>query len=94
MADAVSKEDYAEAARLKARLEVADPSILLRRQLEEAVAQERYGDAARLKSELDALLPPPPPKFEPPPTSSECVTRGIRVRVKSFFVAGQSAVGT
>jgi hypothetical protein len=94
LAKAVSKENYKEASRLKAELEAADPSILLQLQLEEAVKDERYSVAAGLKAQLDALRPPPPPKFEPGPTTSDTVTDGIRVRVKSYFVASQSVAGS
>ena len=93
LAEAVSEEDYKEASRLKSELE-RDPSILLQLQLEEAVKEEKYADAAKLKARLDALLPPPPPKFEPGPTTSDTVTDGIRVKVKSFFVASQSVAGS
>lgn len=94
LAEAVSSEDYREASRLKQELETADPSILLQLRLEEAVKEERYADAAELKAQLEALRPPPPPKFEPGPTTSDTVTNGIRVKVKSFFVASQSVAGS
>ena len=90
LAEAVLEEDYALASRLKLELEAADPTILLRLRLEEAVKEERYADATDLKSQIDALRPPPPPRFEPGPTTSDTVTNGIRVKVKSFFVASQS----
>ena len=94
LAEAVSDADYRAASRRKAELEAADPSILLALQLEEAVKEERYEAAAELKSRLDALRPPPPPRFEPGPTTSDTVTDGIRVKVKSFFVASQSVAGS
>ena len=94
LAQAVSDEDYRQASVLKLELEAADPSILLRLRLEEAVSKEKYEEAAELKARLDELLPPPPPKFEPGPTSSDTVTEGIRVKVKSFFVASQSVAGS
>ena len=94
LAEAVSEENYEEASRLKLELEAADPSILLQLQLDEAVREEKYEAAAELKARLDALLPPPPPKFEPGPTTSDTVTDGIRVRVKSYFVASQSVAGS
>ena len=94
LAQAVSAENYKEASKLKLELEAADPSVLLHIQLEEAVKKERYEEAAELKAQLDALLPPPPPKFEPGPTTSDTVTDGIRVKVKSYFVASQSVAGS
>ena len=94
LAEAVSNEDYREASKLKHELKEADPSILLQLRLEEAVREERYELAVELKAQLDALRPPPPPKFEPGPTTSDTVTNGIRVKVKSFFVASQSVAGS
>lgn len=60
-------------------------------------------DAARLRDRLRELQPPPPPPPPPPPavprapafdptatTASECVTDGVRVTCRSFFVPHQS----
>lgn len=93
---AVAAEDYAEAARLKQRLDEAmlqDPLVVLQRQLQAAVDQERYQDAARLRDQLKELqekLQPPKPEGPGVPTSSDTVTNGVRVKVKSVYVPPQS----
>lgn len=96
LAAAVAAEDYALAATLKKEveaLEAQDPVSVARKELEAAIAAERWDDAARARDALAALAPPPPPPYVPPATTSEATTRGVTVRVKSFFVAAQSAPG-
>ena len=82
-----------EAARLRdalAAAAAADPGTALQAALAVAIAPEDYGAAAAARDALAALAPPPPPP-PPPPTLAERVTAGVRVRVKSFFVAAQSS---
>ncbi|KAL4447227.1 hypothetical protein ABPG77_007260 [Micractinium sp. CCAP 211/92] len=81
----------------------AHPITVTKAELEAAVQEERFQDAARLRDRLRELLPPPPPPSPPPPavprapaydptatTTSECVTDGVRVTCRSFFVPHQS----
>lgn len=93
LSDAISREDYTTAAKLRdalRTLEAADPVARLRAELQAAVQEERFEEAARLRDALkDALQSTT--NLADIPVSSDTVTDNIRVRVKSFYVPQQSS---
>eukprot|EP00882_Tetradesmus_deserticola_P003343 GHRQ01003539.1.p1 GENE.GHRQ01003539.1~~GHRQ01003539.1.p1 ORF type:complete len:269 (+),score=123.32 GHRQ01003539.1:152-958(+) len=93
---AVAAEDYVAATKLKEELlelELKDPLYGLRIALDAAVQEERYQDAARLRDmvkEIEDLNKPQPPDMTGVTTSSDTLTQGVRVRVRSYYVPAQS----
>ncbi|GJP84326.1 hypothetical protein CLOP_g14393 [Closterium sp. NIES-67] len=93
--DATAEENYREAARLRdaiREVEARDPVRRLKQQLEAAIAGERYEEAASLSAELARIAPPPPPPPALPASSctSDTLTEGVRVVVRSVFVRHRS----
>ncbi|CAI5983514.1 unnamed protein product [Closterium sp. NIES-65] len=93
--DATAEENYREAARLRdaiREVKARDPVRRLQQQLEAAIAGERYEEAATLKEELARIAPPPPPAPALPASSctSDTLTEGVRVVVRSVYVRHRS----
>ncbi|CAI5516816.1 unnamed protein product [Closterium sp. Naga37s-1] len=93
--DATAEENYREAARLRdaiREVKARDPVRRLQQQLEAAIAGERYKEAATLKEELARIAPPPPPPPALPASSctSDTLTEGVRVVVRSVYVRHRS----
>jgi len=91
LADAVSSQDFAQAAELRDQIreiEAGNPLVAAERALAAAVAAEDYAAAAAARDAIAALQPPP---YQPPPTTSKATTQGVTVSVKSFFIAAQSS---
>ncbi|KAH6755442.1 hypothetical protein C2S53_013000 [Perilla frutescens var. hirtella] len=85
---AAKSEDYKEAARLRDSLrlfEEEEPALRLQRLLKEAIAQERFEDAAAYRDELKEIAP-----YTLLKCSSDATTLGIRVQVRSVYIAGRS----
>mmetsp|Transcript_13666 Transcript_13666/g.26232 ORF Transcript_13666/g.26232 Transcript_13666/m.26232 type:complete len:331 (-) Transcript_13666:196-1188(-) len=90
LSDAVFREDYKEAARLRdevTRLELEDPIISRTQRLTVSLDLENYTEAAVLRDELAELKAKLTPKV---PCFSDTVTEGIRVRVRSVYVEDRS----
>lgn len=93
---AVKEEAYAQAATLKqqlALLDAGDPVAQAKAALEQAVKEERYQDAAKVQAQLKQLqaeLGAAALDAGLLSTSSDTVTRGVRVKVESYFAASQS----
>eukprot|EP00210_Caulerpa_lentillifera_P001994 g1911.t1 len=101
--DAVDREDYCKAARLRDKIisvETSDPVMRIKKQLREAVENEDYFVAAQLRDQLretNSSSKPPSAcirvdkKLQSISCSSDVLTRDIRIRVRSFYVAHLSA---
>ena len=88
----VPPQDYARCASLRdeiAALRASDPLLSAKARLAAAVAAERWDEAAALRDAVKELSPAPPP---PPlvPCSSECITAGVRVAVRSQYMREHS----
>lgn len=86
-------QDYARCAALRdelASLRASDPLASAQARLAAAIAAESWEEAALLRDAVAALSPPPPPPPQMVPCSSECVTAGVRVTVKSQYMREHS----
>lgn len=92
---AVANEDYKLAAQFKQQLtelDQSDPVKLLRNAFEQAVKEERYKDAAVIQKKLREVETKltGAASLDSLSNISEEVTRGIRVKVESMYIAAQS----
>ncbi|ONK70682.1 uncharacterized protein A4U43_C04F430 [Asparagus officinalis] len=88
MAVAAKLEDYKEAARIRDSLksfEAEEPVLRLRGLMKKAVEEEKFEDAARYRDQLKILAPHAFLRC-----SSDAVTLGIRVQVRSVYIEGRS----
>eukprot|EP00210_Caulerpa_lentillifera_P000930 g900.t1 len=99
--EAVDREDYCRAARLRdeiLRLEAQDPVLVMKKELKRAVKNEDYEIAALLRDKLRKVDSSPIQSstkvttiLRPDSCNSDALTRGIRIRVRSFYVEHLSA---
>jgi len=100
LSNAVSEEDYLRAATLRDEildLEDKDPVLSIKKQLAHAIEIEDYKIAAELRDELRRVDAEElesrvfAVNMDPIACNSDVLTRGIRVRVRSFYVEHLSA---
>ncbi|KAK1269684.1 hypothetical protein QJS04_geneDACA005043 [Acorus gramineus] len=88
LAVAAKFEDYKEAARIRDSLksfEDEEPVLRLRRLMKQAIKEERFEDAACHRDELRLVAPQSLLNC-----SSDATTLGIRVQVRSVYIADRS----
>ena len=96
---AVKREDFKMAASCKRELEelnASDPFFVLNEQLKQSIAEQSFAEAARLKtaiSELEKELGCSMPILDSKElsTTSNTVTRGIRIQIQSTYRPNESA---
>ena len=103
---ALEKEDYTEAARLRDEIEAlraTDTIAVLREEMSAALDREDYDAATALRDRLRAIVPPgmelggdkpdvgPSDDWVTASTTSEQITHGVRVRVRSVYLPDRSA---
>ena len=97
--DAVKREDFKMAATCKRELEAlnaSDPFWSLNESLKQSIAEQQFGEAAKLKqavSDLEKELGCSMPLLDPNDitTSSDTITRGIRIRIQSTYRPKESS---
>ncbi|KAA6425020.1 MAG: hypothetical protein FRX49_05194 [Trebouxia sp. A1-2] len=90
--DAIRLEQYTKAAELRDALKSLQPqdtAFSLKKKLDAFVAEERFEEAAAVRDELRSVVAHNIEEARKR-TTSDAVTEGVRVQVKSYFVPNQS----
>mmetsp|Transcript_8855 Transcript_8855/g.15338 ORF Transcript_8855/g.15338 Transcript_8855/m.15338 type:complete len:266 (-) Transcript_8855:1169-1966(-) len=94
LATAIKQEDYKLAQDLKKQileLEESDELLQVHRKLAAAIKEEQYDVAAKIQLQLRELeAVHGPADLAALATSSDVVTAGVRVRMRSFYIPAQS----